>query len=455
MSRLAVAALVLSGCAAGPDYVRPGQPFPETHGALARDGAELGAAWWKALGDPVLDDLVDRALAGNRDILAASARVDRALAILGEVEAAGLPSLAASAAYERRRASVDLATNFPAGTPRIRPVAEVGVSLNYEIDLWGRARRARESSRALLEAGRESLRAAELSVAALVARTYVGLRSAETELDAMAGALAARDEALRVAREREAAGAAAPDEVSRAEVARSDAHTRLAMARRQRAALAHLLGSLTGEPSLEIAPATAKLSVPPPPASGLPSALLERRPDVREAEQLAVSANAQVGVAKGSAFPRLSLTGAVGSASRELSGLFASPAATAALGGAIQYDLLDWGASRRATEAAKAAANEAAASYSRVALEALRETRDALVDLGEAIELAESTERRAAASAALLDLARRRFEAGEIGPLEWAEARVAHADAVAVAAAARRDRIVAHLQVVKALGGGF
>lgn len=455
MSRLALAALVLSGCAAGPDYVRPGHAFPETHGALARDGAELGAGWWKALGDPVLDDLVDRALAGNRDILAASARVDRALAILGEVEAAGLPSLAANAAYERRRASVDLATNFPAGTPRIRPVAEVGVSLNYEIDLWGRARRARESSRALLEAGRESLRAAELSVAALVARAYVGLRSAETELDAMAGALAARDEALRVAREREAAGAAAPDEVSRAEVARSDAHTRLAMARRQRASLAHLLGSLTGDPSLEIAPAAAKLSVPPPPASGLPSALLERRPDVREAEQLAVSANAEVGVAKGSAFPRLSLTGAVGTASRELSGLFASPAATAALGGAIQYDLLDWGASRRATEAAKATANEAAANYSRVALEALRETRDALADLGEAIELAESTERRAAASAALLELARRRFEAGEVGPREWAEARVAHADAVAVAAAARRDRILAHLQVVKALGGGF
>jgi len=455
VSRLALAALVLSGCAAGPDYVRPGQPFPETHGPLAREGEEVGAEWWKSLGDPVLDDLVGRALAGNRDLLAASARVDRALAILGEIEAAGLPSLAASAGYERRRASVDLATNFPAGTPRIRPVAEVGLSLNYEIDLWGRARRARESSRALLEAGRESLRAAELSVAALVARTYVGLRSAETELEAMAGALAAREEALRIARERESAGAAAPDEVARAEVARSDAHTRLALARRQRAQLAHLLGSLTGEPSLEVAPATARLRVPAPPASGLPSALLERRPDVREAEQLAVSANAQVGVAKGSAFPRLSLTGAVGTASRELSGLFASPAATAALGGVIEYNLLDWGASRRATEAAKAAATEAAANYSRVALEALRETRDALVDLGEAIELADSTERRAAASAALLDLARRRFDAGEIGPREWAESRVAHADAVAVAAAARRDRILAHLQVVKALGGGF
>jgi multidrug efflux system outer membrane protein len=455
VSRLALAALLLSGCAAGPDYERPAQPLPETHGKLAREGEAVAAGWWKALGDPVLDDLVERALAGNRDILAASARVDRALAILGEVEAAGLPSLEAAAAYERRRASVDLATNFPTGTPRIRPVAEVGVSLNYEIDLWGRARRARESSRALLEAGRESLRAAELSVSALVARSYVGLRSAETEQAAAESALAAREDALRVARAREAAGAAAPDEVARAEIARSDAHTRLALARRQRTSLAHLLGSLTGAPSLEIPPAASAVRVPPPPASGLPASLLERRPDVREAEQRYVSANAEIGVAKGSAFPRLSLTGAVGTASRELSGLFASPAATAAIGGAIEYNLLDWGASRRATEAAEAAALEAAANYSRVALEALRETRDALVDLGEAIELADSTERRAAAAASLLELARRRFDAGEIGPREWAEARVAHADAVTVAAAARRDRILAHLQVVKALGGGF
>lgn len=455
MSRLALGALLLAGCAAGPDYERPAQPFPGNHGKLAREGDEVSAEWWKALADPVLDDLVERALAGNRDILAASARVDRALAILGEVEAAGLPSLAANTAYERRRASVDLATNFPTGTPRIRPVAEVGVSLNYEIDLWGRARRARESSRALLEAGRESLRAAELSVASLVARSYVGLRSAETELSAATDAFAAREDALRVARERESAGAAAPDELARAEIARSDAHTRLALARRQRTSLVHLLGSLTGEPSLDIPPATSALRVPPPPASGLPSSLLERRPDVREAEQLAVAANAEVGVAKGSAFPRLSLTGAVGTASRELSGLFASPAATAALGGVIEYNLLDWGASRRATEAAKAAATEAAANYSRVALEALRETRDALAHLAETIEVSDSTERRAKAAAELLELARRRHEAGEIGPLEWADARVAHAEAVTVAAAARRDRLIAHLQVVKALGGGF
>lgn len=455
MSRALLAGLLLAGCAAGPDYERPAQELPGSHGPLAREGAEVAREWWRDFADPVLDDLVERALAGNRDILAASARVDQALAILGQVEAAGFPALDASASYERRRASVDLATNFPPGTPRTRPVGAVDLSLSYEIDLWGRARRARESSRALLEAGRESLRAAELSVAALVTRTYLGLRAAETEQEAMALALAAREDALRVARERELAGAAAPEEVARAEIARSDALARLSSARRQQAALRSLLASLAGEPSLEVPRAAAPPRVPAPPASGLPSALLERRPDVREAEQRVVSANAEIGVAKASAFPRLSLTAGVGTASRELGGLFASPAATAAVGGNIEYQLLDWGASRRATESARAAAAAAAAGYSKVVLEALRETRDALSDLREAIELSESTERRAAAAARLLELARRRHEAGEIGPREWAEARVAHADATAVAAAARRDRLVAHLQLVKALGGGF
>lgn len=455
MRPLTLCALLLAGCAAGPDYERPVQPMPADHGSLNRDGEAVAASWWRALGDPVLDDLVARALVGNRDILEASAKVDQALAILGQIEAAGFPSLDAAAGYERRRASIDLATNFPEGTPRIRPIASADLSLSYEIDLWGRARRARESSRALLGAGQEALLAAELSVSTLVARSYVGLRSAESELAAMTTALAAREEFLRIAQERVAAGAAAPDEVALAEVARADALTRLSTARRQDSSLRHLLATLVGDVSLQVPAATGPLAIPAPPASGLPASLLERRPDVREAEQLAISANAEIGVAKASAFPRLSLTAGIGSASRELTGLFTTPAATAAVGGAIEYELLDWGASRRRTEAARAASAAAAANYSRVALGALRETRDALVDMGEAIRLSESTERRAAASATLLELARKRHEAGEIGPGQWAEAQVAHAAAVVVASAARRDRLVAHLQLVKALGGGY
>lgn len=458
MSRRALlaAAALLAGCAAGPDYVRPELSLPADYGAAADPAAVPAAlAWWKAFGDPVLDQLVDRALLGNRDLAAASARVDQALAVLGGIEAAGLPSVDASAGFERPKASADLAVSPPPGSPRIRPLASAGLSLSYEIDVWGRARRARESSLALLDAGREALRAAELSVAALTARTYVELRATDLEVEAAADAALARTESARVALEREQVGSARLGEADAAEVARAAAVTRLSGLRRQREALQNLLGTLVGDPSLTV-PATGLMPAPPPvPAPGLPSALLERRPDVRQAEALVMSANAEIGVAKASAFPALTLTGALGSESRELSGLFSNRAATYGLGVSIEQNLLDWGASARRTEAAEAAARAAAAGYAQSVLEALRETRDALAGLREAAVVAAAAERRAAAAERLLAQARRRAEAGEIGPLELADARVAHADSVSAVAAARRERLNAHVQLVKALGGGY
>lgn len=457
MSRPAsiLAAALLAGCAVGPDYTRTAPPLPADYGADAVQGAQVGAAWWKAFGDPVLDELVERALRENRDLAAASARVDQAVAVLGGIEAGGLPAIDASAGFSRPKASTDLSVNPPAGSPRIRPVASAGLSLAYEIDVWGRARRARESSRALLDAGREALRAAELSVAALVARTYVELRATDADLAAAEDAASAREEALRVARERERVGSARLGEFAEAETLRAAAVTRASGLRRQRAALEHLLGSLVGDAALTVPVSARPIALPAAPAAGLPAALLERRPDVRQAEALAVSANAEIGVAKGSAFPALTLTGALGSESRELSGLFTSRAATYGLGVSVEQNLLDWGRAGRRTEAAEAAARVAAANYAQSVIEALRETRDALVTLREAAVVADAAERRAVAAEQLIGQARRRFDAGEIGSVELAAARVAHAESVSAVSAARRDRAHAHIQLVKALGGGF
>jgi len=447
---------MLAGCAVGPDYTRTELPLPADYGADGIvSGPKVDAEWWKAFGDPVLDGLVDRAMRGNRDLAAASARVDQAVAVLGGIEAGGLPAINASAGFARPKASTDLSVNPPAGSPRIRPVANAGLSLSYELDVWGRARRARESSRALLDAGREALRAAELSVAALTVRTYVELRATDVDLTAAEDAALARDEALRVALERERVGSARLGEVPEAETLRAAAITRASGLRRQRASLEHLLGSLTGDTALVVAVSDRPLAAPAAPAAGLPAALLERRPDVRQAEALAVSANAEVGVAKGSAFPALTLTGALGSESRELSGLFTSRAATYGLGVSIEQNLLDWGRASRRTEAAEAAARVAAANYAQTVIEALRETRDALVALRESTVVAEAAERRAQAAEQLITQARRRFASGEIGSVELAAARALHAESVSAVAAARRDRAHAHVQLVKALGGGF
>lgn len=456
MNRAILLAILLCGCAAGPDYTRPALPLPaEFDNAAVAGENSIDRNWWKAFQDPLLDGLVERALMGNQDLVAASARVDQAIAVLGGIEAAGLPAIDARAGFERRKYSTDLAANPPVGTPRQRDNAAAGLSLSYEIDVWGRARRAREASQAMLQSGREALYAAELSVSALVVRTYAELRSIDTEWVASEDAVKAREESLRVAKLRESTGNALLGEAARAEGARAGAITRLSMVRRQRAALENLLGTLVGDPSLTVAPSQTALVIPPAPAAGLPASLLERRPDVRQAEQLAISANAQIGVAKASAFPALTLTAGLGSESRELSGLFASPAATSAVGLSIEQNILDWGRAGRATEAAEAAARVAAAAYAQSVLDALRETRDALVVLREATIVSEATERQALAAEQLRQFAQKRFEAGEIGSAELADARVVYADSVSAVASARRNRIHAHVQLVKALGGGY
>jgi len=456
MNRAILLAIMLCGCAAGPDYTRPALPLPAEFDNATSEGTKaIDRTWWKAFQDSLLDGLVERALNGNQDLVAASARVDQAIAVLGGIEAAGLPAIDGRAGFDRRKYSTNLAANPPVGTPRQRDNAAAGLSLSYEIDIWGRARRAREASQAILQSGREALYAAELSVSALVVRTYVELRSVDTEWVASEDAVKAREESLRVAKLRESTGNALLGETARAEGARAGAITRLSMVRRQRAALENLLGTLVGDPSLKVAPSQTALVIPSAPAAGLPSSLLERRPDVRQAEQLAISANAQIGVAKASAFPALTLTAGLGSESRELSGLFASPAATSAVGLSIEQNILDWGRAGRATDAAEAAAKVAAATYAQAVLDALRETRDALVVLREATIVSEATERQAIAAEQLRNFAQKRFDAGEIGSAEFADARVVYADSVSAVASARRDRIHAHIQLVKALGGGY
>ena len=456
MNRTILLTVLLCGCAAGPDYTRPVLPLPSEFNVPAQEGAQsIARTWWKSFQDPVLDGLVERALTGNQDLVAASARVDQAIAVLGGIEATGLPAIDARAGFDRRKYSTDLAANPPAGTPRQRDNAVAGLSLSYELDVWGRARRAREASQAMLQAGREALDAAELSVSALVVRTYVELRSVDIEWVASEDAVKAREESLRVATLRESTGSAQLGEAARAEGARALAITRFSMVRRQRAALENLLGTLVGDPSLKIAPSQASWVIPPAPVAGLPSSLLERRPDVRQAEQLAIAANAEIGVAKASAFPALTLTAGLGSESRELAGLFASPAATSAVGLSIQQNILDWGRAGRATDAAEAAAKVAAAAYAQSVLDALRETRDALVALREATVVSEATERQAVAAEQLRTFAQKRFDAGEISSAELADARVVYADSISAVASARRDRIHAHIQLIKALGGGY
>ena len=294
----------------------------------------------------------------------------------------------------------------------------------------------------------------ELSVGAAVVRAYAALRAADAQSLAAQEVFAARDEEAAIIAKRAAVGAAGPNEVAQAEVARSAAVAALADARRTRAAAEHLLGTLTGQPVLTIAVRRQEgLRLPAPVAPGLPTDLLASRPDVVAAEQVLVAANARIGFVKAARFPNFSLTGAIGSESRELNALFDGATATNSLGVDLRYPLFDFGRGAARVEGAIAEQHQAAAAYEKAFLNACREVRDALVDVRETAASATAAARRASAADEAYRIATERARQGQTGPMELLAARRLRAESQVAVARVRLDRLGAQVDLVKALGG--
>ncbi|MBM3868651.1 MAG: efflux transporter outer membrane subunit [Verrucomicrobia bacterium] len=445
---------LLAGCALGPEYRRPATPTAEAYPEAGKGGAAIRAEWWRSFGDPELDALVARALAANTDLRAAVARVAEAGAVLGEVEGASLPQVDGAATSQQIKISEGGFNPNLALNGRVRTNQRAALATAFELDFWGRLRRAEEGARAQLLQAEEARRVVGLAVGAAVVRAYAGLRAAEVRAAAAAEIVAAREaEAALVAR-RAGVGAAGPAEVAAAEVARAEAVARRAWARRIRAQAEHLLGALTGQPALVIAPRSGDaLRVPAPVAAGLPSDLLRRRPDVLAAEQALVAANARIGFVKAARFPTFSLTGALGTESPDLESLFGPRNSTSALGLGMQVPLFDAGRGAARVDAATAARDQAAAAYERAVLNAFREVRDALVDVRETAAAARAAERRAHAAREAFRVAEARQQAGQAGPAELLVARREQAESLAAVAEVRLERITAQVDLIRALGG--
>lgn len=445
---------LLAGCALGPDYRRPATPTAEAYPEAGKGGAAIRAEWWRSFGDPELDALVARALAANTDLRAAVARVAEAGAVLGEVEGASLPQVDGAATSQQIKISEGGFNPNLALNGRVRTNQRAALATAFELDFWGRLRRAEEGARAQLLQAEEARRVVGLAVGAAVVRAYAGLRAAEVRAAAAAEIVAAREaEAALVAR-RAGVGAAGPAEVAAAEVARAEAVARRAWARRIRAQAEHLLGALTGQPALVIAPRSGDaLRVPAPVAAGLPSDLLRRRPDVLAAEQALVAANARIGFVKAARFPTFSLTGTLGTESPDLESLFGPRNSTSALGLGTQVPLFDAGRGAARVDAATAARDQAAAAYEQAVLNAFREVRDALVDVRETASAARAAERRAHAAREAFRVAEARQQAGQAGPAELLVARREQAESLAAVAEVRLERITAQVDLIRALGG--
>jgi multidrug efflux system outer membrane protein len=340
-------ALVFSGCAIGPDYQRPQTHLPERYvaeeaGNMTSEAA-INPEWWKLFGDAALDRLIEQTLAQNQDLQAAVARMEAAEAAAREAGADYFPTVDLGGASVRSRTSGETASGRQMGvmTSTNRRIA---LNIGYEFDIWGRLRRSNEAARADALSGRFARDSLRLSLIAQVVGVYLDLRVRDVEVLAMHRNLIAQEKTRDIVQGRRDAGAASDLEVAQAVAAYAATSAQLTEILRQRTLTENLLGLLSGEPGLRLEPLT-ETAVPlsPLPPIGLPSTLIEARPDVRQAEEALIAANARIGLAKAAYFPVISLTGFLGSESAQFSRLFTRPAEIWSYGAAITAPIFNWG----------------------------------------------------------------------------------------------------------------
>ena len=452
--------MTLSGCTLGPDFKLPffnlPKSYPQQHAAAPAAPLTVTANWWLLYKDPELDTLVAAGLQDNTDVRIAIARLEEAEAFMREVAAASiLPQIDANAAAGRSRSST-LTGTLPSTAAPIRNNFQLSASTSFELDFWGRLRRTREAARAQFAATSYARDVVSLTLAANIVQTYFAVRALDAQVIVSEETLRAAVDTLDIARKRAEAGFVSDLDLHQSEANRAQIAAQLKELRRLRAAAVHQLGVLTGMPDLELAAGDVRaLPSPPLPPSGLPSTLLERRPDVRQAEANLRAANAQIGAARAAQLPTFSLTGLFGVQSRELSSLFSSNASIWSFGGNVVSPIFDSGRYAARTAQAEARAKQAAVAYEKTALTAFREVADALSNVRLAAEAEDDLESRVKAAGASLKLATLRYDSGYSAYLEVLDAQRTLNDAQLAVVRNRQQYLGYTVDLMNALGGGW
>jgi multidrug efflux system outer membrane protein len=455
---LPLAVLALAGCiTVGPDYKRPAIDVPSKYPAEASpEPIQVPADWWTLYSDPILDQLVAAARKKNSDLRFAVARVQEAEGVLREARAALFPDVSAGYSYTRNRVSTVASPPVPPGFPVTRANHQFVASTNFELDFWGRLSRASESAQASLLATRFSKDVVELTLAGTVAQTYFSLRSLDAQIAVLDSSIKVRQDSLDIAKARLDAGLAPELDVFQAQGALSDALVQRRDAVRTRDLVEHQLATLTGKLDLTVPPGELfKLPIAPVPPAGLPSALLERRPDIRQAEESLVAANAQIGVARAALFPTLSLTAQFGGQSQQLADLFTVPGRIWTLGTGITAPIFDAGRRQARVDQAQARRDQALASYQKAVETGFREVSDALVNVQQTAESEVELEARLEAARNALELSNERYQAGYSPYLEVLDAQRTANDAELAYVRNRQSRLAFSVDLMKALGGGW
>ncbi len=457
MRALAVAlALALAGCALGPDYRRPPVPAPPAwREAAAPDPASLAdLGWWDLFQDDELRRLMRAALEANKDLRIAVARVDQARAALGVTRAAQFPEINAGGGVTTDRFSDNVPAQGQGGRTELFSTT---VDLTFEIDLWGRLRRATEAARAELLASEEARRAVVMTLISDVASAYLRLRQLDMELETTRRNVTSRRDSLQLVRDRFETGLTSALDLSQAEAELARTAAQIPDLERQAAQTEHQLSVLLGRDPGGITrgrPLTGQ-TFPPVVPAGLPSALLERRPDIREAEGALVAANARIGVAKAAFFPQVSLTGFFGVESVSLSDLFMGPSRVWQFGPTVTLPIFNAGRNQANLELTEARQQEALVRYEQVIQTAFREVEDALIAHRKAREALVEQEAAVRASREALGIAEIRYTGGLTSYLEVLDAQRTLLGTEVAESRTLLSQLVAVVQLYRALGGGW
>ena len=462
----------LAACKVGPDYARPETTYPfqwpwsktEAEKADAKTAPQkMVGDWWKQFNDPALDRMIDEGLKANNDLQVAAARVAQARAVLGLNEANLYPEIGLDVTANRtsRSAEALVAPNIPSNS---RPFNTFTISpvLNYEVDLWGKLRRASESARAQLLATQANQDAVRLAVSSDIANGYFNLRALDAQILITLDTIKSREESLRYQQAQYKHGAVDGLTFHQAEAELAAGQASLPVLEQAKLQQETSLGILLGrnpkelvETPVERGHALDALPVPPFVPSDLPSTLVEQRPDIQTAEQALIASNAEIGIAKADYFPRLSLSALFGLSSSQTDTLLQSAAKTWTIAGGLTGPLIDFGRVSSNVDAAKARKDEAVQNYQQSIRLAFKDVLDAMGAQRNNAERVERQNTQQTARAEALRLAQLRYQAGYTPYLDVLDAQRTLYQAQLDHVTAQRDQLAASVALSKALGGGW
>ena len=450
-------AVMVSGCSVGPDYTRPSVESPEAWRINYPAAAGVAnTTWWEQFGDPVLNELVDSALRENLDVRIAAARVDQFVGALNSTRSQLYPQLGYSAGASNITASRVGQPPLPPGADRDFSLYEGAVGASWQLDLFGRVSRLSEAAQARVYASEQAQHGVVLSLVASVANSYITLRALDRQLEIAQATANNFGTTARLFELRFKSGIVAKTEVMQITSQQQQALAAIPAFEQSIAATENLISILLGrDPGPIPRGKTIDQLIAPSIPADLPSTLLSRRPDILQAEQNLIAANANVGAAKALYYPDLSITGVLGSVSTAMDDFLTGPAASSLLAANIAGPIFTFGGIEGQVSSAEAANRQALLFYQQTILNAFRETNDALTGSQKKIQQVELQSKRVDALREFARLSRLRFDKGVSGYLEVLVADNELFAAELAAVGLQADRYVQVVNVYQAMGGGW